>query len=56
MTDQEEDLLEGLRRIDQRQARLDALLVGSLLETYLRILGKPDEADQVRTIVRNVNA
>lgn len=56
MTDQEEDLLEGLRRIDQRQTRLDALQVGSLLATYLRILGKPDEADQVLTIVRNVNA
>lgn len=56
LTDQEEDLLEALRRMDQRQTRLDALTVGSLLATYLRVLGKPDEADQVLTIVRNVNA
>ena len=56
MTEQEDDLLEGLRLKDQRETRSASIQVGSLLATYLRILGRPDEANQVLTIVRNVNA
>lgn len=48
-------LIEGLRHIDQRQTKSDALMVGSLLATYLRLLGKEDEAQQVLTIVRNLH-
>lgn len=55
MTELESDLLDGLRHIDQRQTKSDALLVGSLLATYLRMLGKSTEAEQVLAIIRSNN-
>lgn len=48
------DLLAGLRLHDQRQTTSDATLVGSLFETQLRILNRHADAEQVRTIVRNL--
>jgi len=48
------DLLAGLRVHDQRRTTSDATLVGSLFETQLRILNRHAEAEQVRTIVRNL--
>jgi len=48
------DLMAGLRLHDQRSTASDATLVGSLFETQLRILNRHAEAEQVRTIVRNL--
>lgn len=48
------DLLAGLRLHDQRRTTSDATLVGSLFETQLRILNRHADAEQVRTIVRDL--
>ena len=48
------DLLAGLRLREQRETTSDATLVGSLFETQLRILNRHADAEQVRTIVRNL--
>ena len=48
------NLLAGLRLHDQRRTTSDATLVGSLFETQLRILNRHADAEQVRTIVRNL--
>lgn len=48
------DLLAGLKRIDRRKTVFDATSVGSLLESYLRTLNRHADADQVRTIIRNL--
>jgi hypothetical protein len=48
------DLMAGLRMREQRETTSDATLVGSLFETQLRILNRHADAEQVRTIVRNL--
>ena len=53
-TAQRVDLLAGLRLREQRETTSDATLVGSLFETQLRILNRHADAEQVRTIVRNL--
>lgn len=48
------DLLAGLRLHDQRETTSEAALVGSLLETQLRILNRNEDAETVRSIVQNL--
>lgn len=48
------DLLAGLRLHDQRETTSEAALVGSLLETQLRILNRHEDAETVRSIVQNL--
>ena len=53
-SEQQITLYAGMKKIDRRETTDDALLVGDLFESQLRILGQAEAANQIRAIIRSL--